>query len=318
MRAYSQISPTWWTGQTGRDIARRALTERGDADYAAALEVRIVGDWLMTGSQHDQYGLYYALPVIIQAETGIRPCRVLPALATLGELEFADFDELTSFVWVREMAAWQLGTLSREGKNGKPDNRIDAARRWYRACADNPFLGAFFDRYAEDLWLTERREMKGLGRGSKGAPKPPVISPSPDLDLVGTSGREHERGGHELANGQVRLAALEVVALWNRLAREPFERIAENPASLGRVSAALRARPELDSWERLFRDEVLSSKWLGGQNPRAWVADFWWVLEHLEEVAAGRYRDRVAKHIPVKSQQTAAAVEAVIARRLQS
>jgi hypothetical protein len=292
MRNYSQISPQWWTGQTGRDITRLALREDESA-YTAALELRVLGDWLMTGSSHNQYGLYYAPLVIIQAETGIRPSRLQTAMATLAALEFASYDELTSFVWVREMVVWQLSRepLEREGKNGRADHRIEAARRWYRTCQENPFLGSFFDRYVDHLWLVDRREMKGLGRGSGGALKPPVPSPSLAPVMVLDQPKSHGTG-LEIVPGQARVAALEVVAMWNRLAVEPFALIAAEPASLGRVVTAVRHRPDLDWWERFFADHVFTSRYLAGDNPRAWVADFWWLLDKVDEVMAGRYRDR--------------------------
>jgi hypothetical protein len=303
MRPYSQISPRWWTGDTGRQIARRSLSEC-DSTYTAGLEVRVLGDWLMTGSMHNQYGLYYAPLVLIQAETGLRPSRVAAALETLAALEFASYDELTSFVWVREMAAWQLPLpLEREGRNGKPDHRIEAARRWYRGEQPNPFLGEFFDRYGEPLWLLERREMKGLARGFDVPRKGPVLSPSSVPALVAVGGKEPENGGPlQLVNGQLRTAALEVVALWNRGVREPFTAIAEAPASLGRVVAALHERPDIDAWGRMIA-EVQASRWCAGDNPRGWVADFWWLLKSHEEVSSGRYRNRDAPAPKSKTQQ---------------
>jgi hypothetical protein len=88
-----------------------------------------------------------------------------------------------------------------------------------------------------------------------------------------------------------------VISAWNRLTAGALSPVAQEPASLPRVTLAVKARGwPIERWEALFRD-VRASALLTGQVPgrdgkAPFKADFWWVLEHLDEVQAGRYADR--------------------------
>jgi len=105
-----------------------------------------------------------------------------------------------------------------------------------------------------------------------------------------------ETGVEGLTNGQLRHAALEVVSAWNRQARDPFVLVRDDLSapSHRRIERALEGHPDVDWWANLFA-EVFASTFLAGGGERGWVADFWWVLEHADEVAQGRYRDRQGK-----------------------
>jgi hypothetical protein len=100
-------------------------------------------------------------------------------------------------------------------------------------------------------------------------------------------------GGEGLTNGQLRHAVLEVVSAWNRQARDPFVLVRDDLSapSHRRIERALEGHPDVDWWTTLFA-EVFASTFLAGGGERGWVADFWWVLEHADEIAQGRYRDR--------------------------
>lgn len=63
--------------------------------------------------------------------------------------------------------------------------------------------------------------------------------------------------------------------------------------SLRRLNDALRSLPDLDAWEGRFRRAAQSSH-LTGRNGKGFVADLWWLLEHVAELDAGRYDDRDA------------------------
>lgn len=104
---------------------------------------------LMTGPGRNQFGLYYKTVRSMSEETGRATVSVKQSLTVLGELEFAVMDPITEFVWVIEHAAFQHKPLPLRGG----DYRIQHANAFYRLCPKNLFLGAFFDRYAEDLRL---------------------------------------------------------------------------------------------------------------------------------------------------------------------
>jgi hypothetical protein len=128
----------------------------------------------------------YRLPLLYASEeTGLKRREVLSALIHLGSLDFAEYDERSEFVWVREMARIQLGLLCGEVlKEG--DKRAKGAAGLYKHLHCNTFLGRFFDRYAEVLRLPLRRdfesERKPLGSPLEGASEPLGRGPYPDPD----------------------------------------------------------------------------------------------------------------------------------------
>jgi hypothetical protein len=121
----------------------------------------------------------------------------------------------------------------------------------------------------------------------------------------------------ELTPGQVRQAALDLIAGWNARVRPPFVRVADEPASLGRVIGALRAKPDLDWWFARF-DEVMASGFCSGNGASGWLADFWWAIDHGDEIAAGRYGDRAQKpRVSPKTQATRDGLAEFLSRRVQ-
>lgn len=174
-----KIRGAFWTGETGRAIT--ALPN--------ALEVRVLATYLISSPFADYYGLYQLDAAVASIHTGIGSKAIDEAFTALAELDFAHY--LSGWVWVVEMAGQQLGAL-------KPtDYMTKNARRWYGALPNCPFLGPFWDRYAEDLVLeadgcTRRdyvqRRGSGLapGRPIQGASKPRSdLKEDQDLDLLG-------------------------------------------------------------------------------------------------------------------------------------
>src|SRR5262249_20358401 len=97
MRDYGNVSPKFWTGDTGKKI--RAC---GHAAQLLAL-------YLITAPGANMIGLYYLPLPIIAHETGLTPAQVDAALSQLQNLQFAEYDRETEVVWVRTMAAYQTG-----------------------------------------------------------------------------------------------------------------------------------------------------------------------------------------------------------------
>jgi hypothetical protein len=86
---------------------------------------------------------------------------VLRSFATLSNEQFAQYDEETEFVWVREMARVRLGIVAGE-KVANP-RRLVAAQNLYQRAPMNPFLGPFYDRYQVELALKHRRGQQRSG-----------------------------------------------------------------------------------------------------------------------------------------------------------
>lgn len=171
-RTHARVSARLWTGQTGRDL-------RAESPY-----VRLVEHWLMFNETAiaEPYGLYLCQPDVAAIQIGSRITEpmFLKSLGDLARLGFVRWDDKSRFVWVIKGAGHQLLENWTPLKAG--DWRIVAARRWYAACPDNPFLGPFFDLYAKYLGLEQRRESVR----SQGAFEAPISTSG--FDLVGEEG----------------------------------------------------------------------------------------------------------------------------------
>jgi hypothetical protein len=155
MRTYSVISPSFWTGVTGRAI--RALGP----------DAQVVALYLISCPSSTMIGLYYLpLPTLCH-ETGCSIEGASKALLSLGEIGFCHYDTESEQIWVPEMAKWQIGE-----QLDATDKRIKAIRRVLKHLGNSPFITAFLDRYSDAFHLTD---MKGLRRGIE-APSMPLRS----------------------------------------------------------------------------------------------------------------------------------------------
>jgi hypothetical protein len=156
---FSKMYPTFWSGKTGKAL-------RGDA------EAQVIQHYLIDNAHSNMWGLYHLPKAYIIHDTGHSEKVINRALKKLAELSFAYYDEDTEYVFVVEMAHIQVGPLKEK------DNRIASANKYYQAMPDNPFLGAFYDRYASEL------SMHPLRRGSEGG-STPLARGSNDVDADG-------------------------------------------------------------------------------------------------------------------------------------
>jgi hypothetical protein len=141
MRDYAKVSPKFWAGETGQQLAARGS------------EALLVALYLMTSPHSNMLGLYHQPVLYMAEETGMTPEGALKGLQHCIEEGFCAYDSATKMVWVYEMASYQIGS-SLEPK----DNRVKGIQRDYAALPNNPFLAHFFDRYAAAFHMTERRE----------------------------------------------------------------------------------------------------------------------------------------------------------------
>ncbi len=112
-------------------------------------------------------------------------------------------------------------------------------------------------------------------------------------------------GAIELSPGQLQAAVPWLVGAWNNLCAldgSPFKPVTVR--SHPKATQALRAHPDIDWWVALFQ-RVAASDFLRRDAKMA-PADLWWVLDHVEEIAAGRYDNRAVQS------KTAAALAEVL------
>lgn len=95
MRDYGKVTPSFWTGKTGRLLRKDP-------------ESQVVALYLMTSQHANMIGLYYCPVAYVVADTGVSEEGACKALQRLSEAQFCAYDWETEWVWVREMAKFQI------------------------------------------------------------------------------------------------------------------------------------------------------------------------------------------------------------------
>lgn len=134
MRKYSKICPSLWTGKTGRTL-------RGN------LEAMLVRDYLLTAPMASMSGVYYCSIYYICADLGLAPQAVNQALQFLVSIGFCFYDWNTEWVFVKNMARFQVG------QELKPaDKRVVHLRKDVEQMPE-PFKSMFVDEYNDVFCL---------------------------------------------------------------------------------------------------------------------------------------------------------------------
>ena len=149
MREYGVVSPMFWIGETGRALRKNPNAQR-------------VAIYLMTAPSSEMTGVFYCPLSSILNDVGIfeAPCKPLvsssegaleeasslfegvkQAILTLMNLDFCFYDFESEFVFVSEMARWQIA------EELKPtDNRVVNVRKLVKAMPKN-MAALFLERY---------------------------------------------------------------------------------------------------------------------------------------------------------------------------
>lgn len=143
MREYSKVAPTIWTGETGRRI--RSLGK----------DALLVAFHLMTSTHANMYGLYYVPIPFIAHETGMTREEATEALENLCDVGYCHYDPVTEWVFVVEMAKYQILKDGEPLKSG--DNRIKGINKDYCRMPANSFLFEFYERYKHEFYLDNPR-----------------------------------------------------------------------------------------------------------------------------------------------------------------
>lgn len=153
MRDYAKISPSFWTGSTGKEIKRRGF------------EGVVVALYLMSSPHSNMLGLFYQPALYMAHETGLGIEGASKGLQDCIDCGFCEFDQHTEMVWIPEMAAYQICDALSSG-----DKRCKGIQKDYEALPNNPFLQAFFDRYRAAFHLTRPHAKAGEKPKAKEAP----------------------------------------------------------------------------------------------------------------------------------------------------
>lgn len=172
MREYGIVSPMFWVGATGRSLRKDPNAQR-------------VAIYLMTSPMSEMTGVYYCplasilndvgtleaypKPLTSPSEGGadgfVSPFEVVKqAILTLMELDFCFYDFESEFVFVNEMARWQIGESLKE-----KDNRVAGLRKSVRSMPKS-IAAMFVERYNEDFCLGF--DLETFGENLKGKTSP--------------------------------------------------------------------------------------------------------------------------------------------------
>jgi hypothetical protein len=176
MREYAKIAPQFWIGQTGQELRRFGP------------KVQLVALYLITGPHATMLGLYYLPLPLIGHETALSSQEVKKVLQRLAEVGFAYYDLRTEYIWVPEMARFQIGE-----RLDPADNRVKAVHKAFDELPNNPFLSAFYDKYQRAYHLPLRRTSEAPSqflRSSSEAPSRPL--PSQEHKQEHQQEQEHE------------------------------------------------------------------------------------------------------------------------------
>lgn len=176
MRDYAKVEPKEWQGEVFK-----ALRKRGP-------EALLVGLYLTTSPMSNMLGLY-AQPLLYMAhETGLGEEGATKGLQGCIEVGFCSYDLESEVVWVHDMATCQIAPDLKAA-----DLRCKGIQKQYDALPNNPFLGLFYDRYAEAFHLTARRETSNPMQGSLLAPfQAPYVAPTKPRARTGAGARTGE------------------------------------------------------------------------------------------------------------------------------
>lgn len=150
MRPYGTVSPLFWVGKTGKKL-------RADRD------AQVIALYLMTSPHSHQTGVYHLPLLYLSTEVGVSVEEALKALRRLEADGFCCYDESTEWIWVCEMAAWQIGESLKD-----TDKRAIGVRQYLDSLPRLPFEGAYLARYHADYHLDATPQKRGSTHPSKG------------------------------------------------------------------------------------------------------------------------------------------------------
>lgn len=158
MRDYGIVSPRFWIGETGRKLRSMPYAQR-------------VAMYLLTAPASEMTGVYYCPVATILNDVGL-PSEslardhegalkaVIEALKALQSLDFCEFDFDSEYVFVKEMARWQIAE-----KLKPTDNRVKGIIKTVESMPE-PMRSRFIARYNDDFSLgfevEKRKKMKPL------------------------------------------------------------------------------------------------------------------------------------------------------------
>jgi hypothetical protein len=137
-REFAKVAPQFWNGETGR-----LIRELGRDCQVLAL-------YTVTCPGASAIGIYYLPIPIVSHETGISPQEALKGLQRLSEVGFCAYDAPSEWVFIRNMAKFQIGQELKAA-----DNRHKWLCRELESVRKSPFFNDFLTMYRDCFHLNE-------------------------------------------------------------------------------------------------------------------------------------------------------------------
>lgn len=262
MREYAKIEPKAWHGQTMKALRKSP-------------EGLIVSLYLMSSPSSNMLGLY-AQPILYMAyETGLGEEGAWKGLEACIAADFCSYDTPSEMVWVHEMAKYQIAPSLKA-----TDLRCKGIQKDYQALPNNPFLGPFFDRYADDFHLPVRREFQPVAEGATQAPyQGATQAPTKPRAGARTGAGTGAGAGEPSASSPAKLPTAkvaDVIELYHEI-------LPELPRAVLQTKDRVKAIRKVWEW-------VLTTKRADG-SPRATNADevLAWLREYFERARANDF-----------------------------
>jgi hypothetical protein len=215
-REYTRLDSRFWIGDTGRRLR------------AAGKEAQVVALYLLSSPHSNMLGAYYVSVLSISHETGLTIEEALKGLQSCIDEAFCSYDAASEFVWVHEMARHQIAEALSE-----TDKRAKGIQNAYNRLPENPWLAAFFDRYAEAFNMQRKRIPKGE------PPSPFDGAPQAPSELHASQAQAQAQQRHARESGSLDAAAVAVALIgWERERKKQARGIA--PAHPGVIELAAR------------------------------------------------------------------------------
>jgi len=158
MRDYGKITPAFWIGRTGRAL-------RGDP------HAQLVAAYLLTAPQSSMIGVYYCPIATISNDIGIPFEGASKGLRRGVDEGFCTFDDETDWVWVHEMARFQIADRL------KPtDNMVKSIARDFEKLPETFLKQGFYNRYREPFHLPEWHPIRPNSPSPSEGPSKPLRS----------------------------------------------------------------------------------------------------------------------------------------------
>lgn len=149
MRDYSKVHPKIWIGKTGKEIK------------SFGAETIAFTHYLISSPQSHMSGVYYLPFTYMVHESGLSSKAVTKALQNLISIDFCTYDKNTEYVWVHNMARYQVG----EELHPK-DNMVKFMNKHFKNLPKVSFLKRFYEKYREVFYLKERKDLITLSEGA--------------------------------------------------------------------------------------------------------------------------------------------------------